>query len=280
MIEIDGVTKCFKDKKAVDNVTLKINDGDFIGLLGPNGAGKTTLIKMLTALIRPTEGQILIDNQLVSRKNNNVKAKIGVVPQYMNLEKEMKVYEDLVFAARLFKIPKEVYIKRIDYLLEVLELEEFKDKMSQQLSGGTQRKVMIAKALINNPDIIFLDEPTVGIDINARRTIWDILKKMNDKGITILLTTHYIEEAEALCNRVCFIDDGKIFKDDSPENLIKSLGQVTVEEFDKDKGTIYKYFKSQDEAVRYLKERDSKDLLMRQLTLGDVFYNFTNRQVK
>lgn len=279
LIEINNVTKKFNDFVAVDSIDLKIDDASFVALLGPNGAGKTTLIKMLTTLLRPTEGEIYIDGEKVGRNNNGVKRKIGVVPQHINLEKELTTYENLVFAAKLFKMKKSQYRSRIEELIEFMELEEYRDRLSQQLSGGIQRRVMIAKALVNKPSIIFLDEPTVGIDINARRRIWDALKFMNKAGITILLTTHYIEEAETLCDRVCFMDKGKIFKDDSPENLKEALGRYTVEYFTKESMTCYRYFDTREEAMDFADKLENNDFTIRELTLEDVFYNYSNRKV-
>lgn len=279
LIEINNVTKKFNDFVAVDSIDLKIDDASFVALLGPNGAGKTTLIKMLTTLLRPTEGEIYIDGEKVGRNNNGVKRKIGVVPQHINLEKELTTYENLVFAAKLFKMKKSQYRSRIEELIEFMELEEYRDRLSQQLSGGIQRRVMIAKALVNKPSIIFLDEPTVGIDINARRRIWDALKFMNKAGITILLTTHYIEEAETLCDRVCFMDKGKIFKDDSPENLKEALGRYTVEYFTKESMTCYRYFDTREEAMDFVDKLENNDFTIRELTLEDVFYNYSNRKV-
>lgn len=279
LIEINNVTKKFNDFVAVDSINLKIDDASFVALLGPNGAGKTTLIKMLTTLLRPTEGEIYIDGEKVGRNNNRVKRKIGVVPQYINLEKELTTYENLVFAAKLFKMKKSQYRSRVEELIEFMELEEYRNKLSQQLSGGIQRRVMIAKALVNKPSIIFLDEPTVGIDINARRKIWDALRFMNKAGITILLTTHYIEEAEILCDRVCFMDKGKIFKDDSPENLKEALGRYTVEYFTKESMTCYRYFGTRGEAMDFADKLENNDFTIRELTLEDVFYNYSNRKV-
>ncbi len=279
MIEIVNVTKKFGDFIAVNNVNLSINEGSFIGLLGPNGAGKTTLIRMLVGLLKPTSGEIFINSEKVSRDNNSIKSKIGIVPQYTNLDKELTVYENLVFAAKLFKIKKKDYEIKINELIEFMELEDSKYKQANQLSGGMQRKLMIAKALINEPDIIFLDEPTVGVDINGRRKIWDILKAMKSIGKTILLTTHYIEEADYLCERVCFIDQGKIFENDIPDILKKQLGEYTVEYFDNELKTNYKYFDTREEASQFIETIHGFTYTMRDTTLEDVFYNFTNRRV-
>lgn len=279
MIDIVNVTKKFGDFIAVDNVNLTIDKGSFIGLLGPNGAGKTTLIKMLVGILKPTKGEIFIDGGKVSRNNNQIKKRIGIVPQYTNLDKELTVYENLVFAAKLFKIRKKEYKTKIEELLNFMELEDSRDKQAKQLSGGMQRKLMIAKALIHNPDIIFLDEPTVGVDINGKRKIWDILKTMKSNGKTILLTTHYIEEADYLCDKVCFIDKGKLFENNTPEILKKQLGQFTVEYFDNELKTNYKYFKAREDAVNFTKSIEQFTYTIRDTTLEDVFYNFTNRKV-
>lgn len=280
LINIVNVTKKFGDFIAVDNVNLNIQSGSFIGLLGPNGAGKTTLINMLIGLLKPTKGEIFIDGEKVNRNNNGIKRKIGIVPQHTNLDKELTAYENLVFAAKLFKIRKRNYTAKIESLLKFMELEESRDKQANQLSGGMQRKVMIAKALINEPDIIFLDEPTVGVDINGRRKIWDILKTMKTMGKTVLLTTHYIEEADCLCERVCFIDKGKIFENNVPSVLREQLGEHTVEYFDDNLKTNYKYFKNREEANEFAKSITNYNYTIRETTLEDVFYNFTNRKVE
>ena len=279
MIEIRNVTKKFGDFTAVENVNLTIDSGSFIGLLGPNGAGKTTLIKMLVGLLKPTDGEIFIDGEKVSRNNNEIKKRIGIVPQYTNLDKELTAYENLVFAAKLFKIKKSDYKNKIEELLDFMELENSRNKEAKQLSGGMQRKLMIAKALINDPDIIFLDEPTVGVDINGRRKIWDILKTMENMGNTILLTTHYIEEADYLCDKVCFIDQGVIFENNTPEALKENLGQFTVEYFDKENKTDYRYFVQREDAIEFTKTIEDFTYTIRDTTLEDVFYNFTNRKV-
>jgi ABC-2 type transport system ATP-binding protein len=277
LIEIIDVSKVFGEFTAVDNVNLKIESGEFLGLLGPNGAGKTTLIKLLTGLLKPTSGAIYIDGEKMSRSNMEIKKRIGVVPQYTNLDKELTVYENLIFAAKLFKIKG--YKDKIEELLTFIELEEHKNKKAMNLSGGMQRRLMIAKALINDPDIIFLDEPTVGIDLNGRRKIWDILKGMKAIGKTVLLTTHYIEEADYLCNQVCLINNGKVFKKETPEKLKDDLGIYTVEYFDSEMKTRYEYFKDKNGAEKYILNTEYISYTIRKTTLEDVFYNFTNRKV-
>lgn len=277
MIEIQGLSKKFNDFTAVNNVDLCIESGEFIGILGPNGAGKTTMIKILTGLLKPTAGNVYINGSLMSRNNKKIKGIMGIVPQYSNLDKELTVYENLVFAAKLFKVDN--YKDKINELLEFVELLDFKDRIVANLSGGMARRLTIAKALINDPDIIILDEPTVGIDLNGRRKIWDILKYMKSKNKTVLLTTHYIEEAEYLCSRVCLIDRGAIIQDSTPDSLKKQLGIYTVEYFDEEAKTIYKFFDSKQEAINYSSGIESSNYTIRDTTLEDVFYNFTNRKV-
>lgn len=239
MIEIKNLSKKFDSFTAVDNIDLVIESGEFIGVLGPNGAGKTTTIKIITGLLKPTNGNVYINGSLMSRNNKEVKKIMGIVPQYSNLDKELTVYENLLFAAKLFRV--EDYRNKIEELLDFVELSDFKDRMAANLSGGMARRLTIAKALINDPQIIILDEPTVGIDINGRRKIWDILKYLKAKNKTVLLTTHYIEEAEYLCSRVCLIDRGLIIKDSTPKSLKEQLGVFTVEYFDEELKTVYKF---------------------------------------
>lgn len=278
MIDIKNVSKKFGDFTAVDNISINIKSGEFVGLLGPNGAGKTTLIKMLTGLIKPTDGEIYINKSKMSRNNRHAKAILGIVPQYSNLDKELTSYENLVFAAKLFRIKD--YNDRINELLKFVELSEFRNHKAMDLSGGMARKLMIAKALINDPDIIILDEPTVGIDLNGRRKIWDILKHMKTRGKTVLLTTHYIEEADYLCSKIFLIDKGNILENDTPDNLKKDLGIYTFEYFDEEMKTKYKFFNEKENATGYAANISSLHYTIRETTLEDVFYNFTNRRVQ
>ncbi|QXM06395.1 ABC transporter ATP-binding protein [Crassaminicella indica] len=279
IIEIKKVTKKYGDFTAVDNLSLKIQKGSFFGLLGPNGAGKTTLIKMLVGLLKPTKGTILIENQKMNRDNTFIKSKIGIVPQHINLDKELSVRENLIFSAKLYKIKGNQLHQKIEKLLAFSDLKSIENRLSKKLSGGMQRKLMITKALVNDPDILFLDEPTVGIDVNHRRKIWDMLKGMKAMGKTIILTTHYIEEAEYLCNQIGLMDQGKIFYCNTSDALKNNLGKFTVEYFNTEKITEYKYFQSIEEAKEYAHSLDTHYIL-RNTNLEDVFYNFTNRKVQ
>jgi len=279
MIEIESVSKSYGDVKAVNDISLIIPDATFMGLLGPNGAGKTTLIRMLIGLIDSDEGRIMIDNNAVNRDNQDLKKKIGVVPQHINLDKELSVKENLIFSGMLYKMDRELIKKRVTELLEVMDLTKAENRVCKHLSGGMKRKLMIAKALIHDPQVIFLDEPSVGIDLKARREIWDILKRMNNDGKTILMTTHYIEEAEYLCDKVSLMNEGKIFYCDTPRNLIERIGKYTVEYFENLIETKFKYFKTLEAAKAFAGGIDDK-YTIRDTTLEDVFYSFAHRMVE
>ncbi|MCT4585121.1 MAG: ABC transporter ATP-binding protein [Peptostreptococcaceae bacterium] len=274
-IKIKNVSKSYKKTKALTKLNLEIKNNSFFGLLGPNGAGKTTLIKILTGLIKPDLGEVYINGELMHRNNMKIKSILNVVSQNANLDRELTVYENMEFVSRLYKIDKKIRDKRINELLTKVDLMEHKDKKARGLSGGMKRKLMIAKGLINDPKVLFLDEPTVGIDLNSRRKIWDILKSMKDK--TIILTTHYIEEAEYLCDDIGLMDKGKVFNVDTPKNLRENLGEYTVEYF-LDSKTKYKHFKTIEEAKNYSLSLNN-EYSIRKTHLEDVFYNFTNRKV-
>lgn len=273
MIEINNLTKKFKGFPAVDNMSLKIERGSFVGFLGPNGAGKTTTIKIITGLLKPTSGEVFINGSRMHRNNKEAKRIMGIVPQHSNLDKELTVYENLVFAAKLFNVKD--YGGKIRELLELVELSSYKDKKAMHLSGGMARRLIIAKALINDPEIIILDEPTVGIDLNGRRKIWDILKYMKKTGRTVLMTTHYIEEVEYLCDSVFLIDKGRVFENDTSENLRNKLGNYTVEYYDEEMTTKYEFFHEKEKALEFTKNISTLNYTVRQTTLEDVFYNFT-----
>lgn len=277
MIDIRNLTKKFGSFTAVDNLSIHIDKGEFVGLLGPNGAGKTTTIKILTGLLRTTCGEVYISGELMSRNNKNAKGMMGIVPQYSNLDKELTVYENLVFASKLFRVKN--YEGKIHELLDLVDLTEYADRKVLSLSGGMERRLIIAKALINDPEIIIFDEPTVGIDLNGRRKIWDILKYMKSVGKTVIMTTHYIEEAEYLCSRVCLIDSGKIIVDDTARNLKEKLGSYILEYFDENMLTRYMFFETRAHALEHAKTIENYSYTVRETTLEDVFFNYTNRKV-
>ncbi|MCH4888254.1 ABC transporter ATP-binding protein [Acidaminobacter sp. JC074] len=274
MIKVDKVKKYFDDVKAVDGIDFEVEDGRFLGLLGPNGAGKTTTIRMMIGLLDPTEGQILYDGVPMGKDQIDIKMKIGVVSQHINLDKELTVEENMIFAGKLYHLKKDVIKVRIEELLGLLGLSDVRNRVTKKLSGGMKRKLMIAKALMHNPDYIFLDEPTVGIDVHARKEIWKFLRDYHKQGKTIILTTHYIEEAEQLCDWVLMVNRGKVFKENTSGNLIKEIGEFKIET-DED---MY-FFDSLDQAHAYSSQLKCIYNISK-TSLEDVFYKYTKEVIK
>lgn len=265
MIRISAISKHYGDIRAVDGLDLIIDQGRFFGLLGPNGAGKTTLIRLMSGLIAPDQGTVHIDDRLIHRDANLLKRQIGIVSQHVNLDKELSVAENLEFSGRMYGLRGKNARLRAEEMIEFFGLEKHRNKICKKLSGGMKRKLMIAKALMHEPAVLFLDEPTVGVDAVARRDIWRLLKEINREGTTILLTTHYMEEAQALCDEIALMNAGRILRQDTPEGHIARLGPTAVET---DSST--EYFRTMEEAKSYsagLKEMYT----MRKTTLEDVF---------
>ena len=230
MIELKNLTKRFDDFTAVDHLSLTIETGEFFGLLGPNGAGKTTTISMMSTVLLPTEGEILIDGQRLDRKASQQKRKLSVITQEYSMRQDMNMDEVMEYQGRLYFLPRKVIKQRTDELLAFAGLIEYRHRTVRHLSGGMKRKLMICRALMIEPEILLLDEPTAGMDALSRRQMWNLLRRVNGDKMTILLTTHYIEEAQALCGRVALINQGRLQKLDSPENLIHELGAFAVDE--------------------------------------------------
>ena len=219
MIELRDVKKIFDSVRAVDNVSFSIERGEIFGLLGKNGAGKTTTIKMLTLQLKPTAGEIFFDGRSTLGNEIFIKSLLGLVPQHLNFDQDLTVEENLELHARLHHLPKIERRKRIDELLKFVELEKFRRANVRELSGGMKRRLLIIRALIHRPKILLLDEPTVALDPQVRRKIWELIVKLKAQGITIILTTHYIEEAEFLCDRVAILNRGRLVALDTTENL-------------------------------------------------------------
>ncbi|WP_303863941.1 ABC transporter ATP-binding protein [Alkalibaculum bacchi] len=278
MLKLVDLTKKYGDLTAVNKLNLTIESGEFFGLLGPNGAGKTTTVRMISTITPKTSGDIIIDEVSMDRNLTAIKIKIGVVPQQNNLESEMTAWENLEVHGLIYKMPKEKRREKIEEILHYTDLYDRKDDLVSKFSGGMKRKLMIARALMHEPEILLLDEPSVGLDASWRRKMWDLLKKLKASGLTVLLTTHYIEEAEVLCDRVGLINGGELVELDSPRNLIKKVGEFTVENF-VNGITTEEFFNSREEAVAYASGLEGS-VNIRPSNLEDVFLKLTNRRVE
>ena len=224
ILNISKVSKTYKNGfQALDNLTLSINSGEIFALLGPNGAGKSTLIHAICGIINFDKGKIEVSGYDVKKSYKDARSLIGVVPQELNLEAFETVWNNVNYSRGLYgKPPNHKYIEN---LLKELSLWDKKDSKLRELSGGMKRRVLIAKALSHEPKVLFLDEPTASVDVELRKDMWEVVKRLREKGVTIILTTHYIEEAEEISSRVGIINNGKIILVDEKENLIKKLGQ-------------------------------------------------------
>lgn len=269
MIELIDLSKKFDGFTAVDNLNLNIKTGEFFGLLGPNGAGKSTTIGMMSTLLLPSTGKILIDGEELNRKNSRLKRKISVVTQEYSMRQDMTIDEVMEYQGRLYYMPRKVIKEKSAELLEFCGLRQYRKRTVRKLSGGMKRKLMVCRALLTDPEILLLDEPTAGMDALARRQMWNLLKRLNQNNFTILLTTHYMEEAEALCDRVALMDKGRIDEIDTPEAMIKKLGKYAVDLTGSD-NLNSSYFKTKEDAIEYI-SGINHDAGLRNTTLEDVF---------
>ena len=277
MIETKNLTKTFDNFTAVDSLDLKIETGEFFGLLGPNGAGKTTTISLLSTLLLPTKGEILIDGQKLTRNRPDLKRKISVITQEYSMRQDMTMDEIMEYQGRLYFMPRREIKERTEELLEFCDLIKFRKRTVRKLSGGMKRKLMVCRALLTEPEILLLDEPTAGMDALSRRQMWNLLRKLNGKNLTILLTTHYMEEAQNLCSRVALMDHGKLEEINTPSDLIDSLGRYAVDVFSGEE-TRSSYFNSREEAIAYLSGLSGQASL-RETTLEDVFVERAGRHL-
>ncbi len=219
IVSATGLTKDYGSLRAVDHIDFEITEGECFGFLGPNGAGKTTVMGVIYCFMPPTSGQIKVFGMNVTEEPSKIKSKIGVMPQDDNLDPDLSVFENLIVYARYFDVPKKVSSVVAWELLEFVDLKEKAHVHIKSLSGGMKRRLLLARALINNPELLILDEPTVGLDPHGRHSVWDRMAHLKSKGTTLVLTTHYMEEAEKICDRVAIMDSGKIITIDSPSRL-------------------------------------------------------------
>ena len=227
IVSIQNIHKIYKNKfKALENINLEIKKGEIFALLGPNGAGKSTLINIICGIVNSTSGKILVNNYDIIKDFRKTRSMIGVVPQELHLEAFETVWDNVCYSRGLYG--KSNNFNYIERLLKELSLIDKKDNKLRELSGGMKRRVLIAKALSHEPSVLFLDEPTASVDVELRKDMWEVVKRLRDKGVTIILTTHYIEEAEEIADRVGIINNGKIILVDNKDNLLKKLGQKTL----------------------------------------------------
>jgi len=245
-IEVRNLTKIFGHLVAVDHISFEVEEGEIFGFLGANGAGKTTTIMMLATARTPTSGTATVSGYDITRDGSKIRESIAVVFEELSLDVDLTGRENLDFHARMYHIPKKTREKRISRALELVGLRTKQNMLVKHYSGGMQRRLEIARAMVNQPRILFLDEPTLGLDVQTRRMLWDYAKKLNkESGTTILLTTHYVEEADYLCDRVAILEQGKILVTDTPGGLKNSLGDSLLS---------VKLLQGADELAKLLKE--------------------------
>ncbi len=278
MIETRNLTRYFGDLGAVQGISFSVQAGEVFGLLGPNGAGKTTTIRMLTTLLAPTAGQALVAGHDVAASPLAVKRAIGVVPQMLNLDIDLTCAENLEYHGRLYRMRPDDRRKRADELLKFTGLWEKRDTHVDNLSGGMRRRLLIARGLMHRPAVLFLDEPTVGLDPQARRMIWGLVESLRQEGVTVLLTTHYIEEADALCDRVAIMRAGTIIALDRPAALKAGVGAFAVECLGRHE-VPREFFPTRAAAFAAGSDR-CEDIVVRDVTLEDVFISLTGERIE
>ncbi len=286
-VALQNVFKVYNTTPVVNNLSLTIQSGEIFGLLGPNGAGKSTTIRMLTTLTQPTEGQIFVAGYDVAKQPFLVKQQIGVVLQQMSVDIDLTVWENMEFHGRMHHIPKVRRQQDIDRWLEYVELSDRRDDLVKTLSGGMKRRLQIARALLHEPSILFLDEPTVGLDPQTRRRLWEMIKGLNQQGMTMLITTHYMDEVEYLCgsgfshssvpNRIGIMDSGKLIELGTLDELRHKHGQGLVMRQTEDRWD-YTFFPTLDNANAYFEQQPNKaGMMVRPSNLEDIFVELTGR---
>jgi lipooligosaccharide transport system ATP-binding protein len=300
IVKARGLTKRFDhDVLAVDHIDFDVYKGECVGFLGPNGAGKTTTVRMIYCFYPVTEGELTVAGLNVSTQAREIKGRIGVSPQEDNLDPDFSVIKNLQVYARYFGVPKEEATKRAMQLLKFFALDEKCDASIYQLSGGMKRRLIMARALINEPKILLLDEPTTGLDPQGRHLVWDEIRTLRKQGVTIILTTHYMDEAAALCDRILIVDNGKLIQVGAPNELIKQFAGEDVLEVEYDEAMV-KTLKAElpnaevevfGDQVRVfakqhgvfesiIKQFPNKTMTIRNANLEDVFLKLTGRKLR
>lgn len=278
-VSVQGVHKVYNDVHVVQDLCLTINPGEIFGLLGPNGAGKSTTIRMVTTLSEPTQGDIVVAGYDVRRQKIDVRRQIGVVLQQTSVDNDLSVWENMELHGRMHHIQNPQRQRRIDQWLEYVELVDRRDSKVKTLSGGMKRRLQIARALLHNPSVLFLDEPTVGLDPQTRRRIWEIIRGLNQQGMTLLLTTHYMEEVEYLCDRIGIMDQGKLIEIGTLDQLRQKHGQAILMSQQGDRWQ-YQFFPTLSDANTYLDQQpDKTGKMTRPSNLEDIFVELTGRKL-
>ncbi|MEM2098915.1 MAG: ATP-binding cassette domain-containing protein [Candidatus Bathyarchaeia archaeon] len=299
VIKAQGLTKRFGALVAVDNINFEVYRGECVGFLGPNGAGKTTTVRMIYCFLPLTAGKLLVAGMDVTKHQRQIKSIIGVAPQEDNLDPDFSVEKNLLVYARYFDISSVEAAKRTANLLEFFQLKERKHVLISELSTGLKRRLILARALINEPQILLLDEPTVGLDPQARRLVWEEIRTLRKRGVTIILTTHYMDEAAALCDRVLIMDNGRIIEQGAPIELVRRHIGESVIEFDDEHlllllkqefpdacfesfGNHIYAFISQPRTVfeNFLTKFPNENLTIRSANLEDVFIKLTGKGLR
>ncbi|MBA3401229.1 MAG: ABC transporter ATP-binding protein [Actinobacteria bacterium] len=302
LIQARGLVKRFGELAAVDSVDFDLQRGEAFGFLGPNGAGKTSTMRMIGCVSPVTDGKLSVFGLDPARDGVEIRGRLGVVPQEDSLDMELTVRENIIVYGRYFGLPRSVLRKRADELLEFVELTDRAKDRVEPLSGGMKRRLTIARSLVNDPEVLLLDEPTTGLDPQARHVVWDRLYRLKRQGVTLLLTTHYMDEAEQLCDRLVVMDKGKIVAEGSPRELIERYSTREVVELrfeDDDKrpddfgywtdGLVSRVEPLPDRVLLYTDQGDAaahgiherglvpESVLVRRSTLEDVFLHLTGR---
>jgi lipooligosaccharide transport system ATP-binding protein len=300
LIQGRSLEKTFGDLVAVDKIDFHVNEGESFGFLGPNGAGKTTTMRMIEAVSPITSGELTVLGLDPMTDGPRLRARLGVVPQENNLDEELSVYDNLMMYGRYFDLDRATIKARIEELLDFVQLEEKRDSKVSALSGGMKRRAIIARGLINEPDVYILDEPTTGLDPQARHVLWDRLYRLKQRGVTLIITTHYMDEAEQLCDRLVVMDKGAIVAEGSPRNLIETYTPRDVVELRFPVGVLEEvqssvnelsdrteiladralvYTDDAERTIGLVSERDLEPemVLARRSTLEDVFLRLTGR---
>ncbi|MBP5685613.1 MAG: ABC transporter ATP-binding protein [Candidatus Methanomethylophilaceae archaeon] len=280
IIEVRDLVVKFGDFTAVDGISFDVKEGEIFGFLGPNGAGKTTSIRTITTIQKYVSGSVKIDGHDIKTDYLEARKLIGIAQQHISLDTELTVRQNLKHHAIMHKIPSKDIDRIIDEKASILGLEDYMDRKVMNLSGGWKRKTAIVCAIIHQPKILLLDEPTAGLDTRSRHMLWELVRKLNLGGTTIFLTTHYIEEAESLCNRVAVIDHGKLIALGTVDELRDRIGRISVETTDDDGKRRIVYFKDMASAKAYSQTLDDKLFNIRRTSLEDVYLELTGGAIQ